>query len=129
MAGHRPVRIAELVHAEVAQRLRVQIEDPRVTPVSITHVKVTGDLSRATIQYLPLGGGPPSEDLIEGLRDAAKAMRGPIGRALKLRHAPELVFQLDDHTEEAVRISTMLDRLAASRGENIKPAASVEGEE
>lgn len=115
MAGHRPVRIAELVHAEVAQRLRLEFEDPRLTPISITHVHVTGDLSRATIQFLPLGGGAPSAELIDALGEAARAMRGPIGRALRLRHAPELVFRLDEHTEEAVRITTLLERMERDR--------------
>ena len=117
MPGHRPARIAEMIHKELARRLRLEVKDPRVTPVSITDVRVTGDLRRADVQYMPLGGGEPSEELKEGLLHAARQLRGPIGRALRLRHAPELVFTHDTHTDEAVRMTSLLDRLSAERVE------------
>ena len=117
MPGHRPARIAEMIHRELATRLRLEVKDPRVTAVSITHVHVTGDLRRAHVQYLPLGGGEASEELHEGLLAAAKQLRGPIGRALRLRHAPELLFELDTHTASAVEMTSLLDRLSAERAE------------
>jgi ribosome-binding factor A len=115
--GHRPERVAELIHKELAQRLRLEVKDPRVTDVSITHVKVSADLSYATISYMPLGGGEPSEELAEGMQSASRQLRGPIGRALRLRHAPELRFVYDTHTDRAVEMSTLLDRLARERAE------------
>jgi len=117
MPGHRPERIAEMIHKEIAKRLQLEVKDPRVTAVSITHVRVTGDLRKAHVHYTPLGGGEPSEELVGGLRSAAKQLRGPIGRALRLRHAPELLFEYDTHTEEAVRMTNLLDRLSAERTE------------
>lgn len=118
MAGFRPARVAELVHQELAQRLRLEIKDPRVVPISITDVRVNRDLSRADISYMPLGGGEASVELREGLRDAAKKLRGRIGRALRLRHAPELVFHNDEHTEAAIRVTRLLDQLTREREEN-----------
>lgn len=115
MPSYRPERVAELIHKELGQRLRLEVKDPRVTPISITSVEVTRDLSRAVVTYLPLGGGTPSPDLIDGLEQAARQLRGPIGRALRLRHAPELVFEVDTHTEEAFRVTALLDRLAQER--------------
>lgn len=115
--GHRPERVAELIHKELAKRLRLEVKDPRVTDISITHVKVSPDLSYATISYMPLGGGAPSEELRAGMVSAGKQLRGPIGRALRLRHAPELRFVYDTHTENAVHMSTLLDRLAAERSD------------
>lgn len=111
MRGYRPERVAELIHRELGQRLLTEIKDPRVTPISITKVDVNGDLSRAVIHFLPLGGGVPSPDLVDGLDDVAKKLRGPIGRALRLRHSPELVFEVDTHTEEAVRITQLLSEI------------------
>jgi ribosome-binding factor A len=117
MPGHRPERVAEMVHRELAERLRSDIKDPRVTPISITGIQVNRDLSRALVAYLPLGGGRPSAELQEGLGDAAKKLRGPIGRALRLRHAPELVFTWDEHAEEAFHVMGVLDRLRRERSE------------
>lgn len=109
--------MAVLIHQELGQRLRLQVKDPRVTPISITSVEVSRDLKRAVVQFLPLGGGPVGPELLEGLVSAARQLRGPIGRALRLRHAPELVFEVDTHTEDAIRITSLLDRLAAEREE------------
>lgn len=117
MPGHRPARIAEMIHRELAQRLRLEVKDPRITEVSITHVRVTGDLRRAYVQYMPLGGGEPSEELVAGLEEAARQLRGPIGRALRLRHAPELLFELDTHTDQAVRMTHLLEQLSAQRAD------------
>ena len=115
--GHRPARVAEMIHKELAQRLRLEVKDPRVTAVSITHVQVSGDLSVARISYTPLGGGTPSAELQEGMLAASKQLRGPIGRALRLRHAPELRFEPDTHTEQAVEMTSLLDRLAQERAQ------------
>jgi ribosome-binding factor A len=115
MPGYRPERVGEMIFRELAERLRSQIKDPRVAPISITKVEVTRDLSRAVVSYMPLGGGQPAADLVEGLEVAAKQLRGPIGRALRLRHAPELVFTYDERTDAAFRVTAILDKLSAER--------------
>lgn len=112
MGGYRAERIAEMVHREVASRLRTEMKDPRLVPVSITHVRVSKDLKRAVIEFMPLGGGEVSKELALAMRDAGRAMRGPIGRALRLRHAPELVFKVDTHTDEAIRVTKLIDAVA-----------------
>jgi ribosome-binding factor A len=111
MTSYRPERVAEMVHREVAMRLRTDIKDEALMATSITRVTMTRDLSRATVFFLPFGGGEVSKDLTEGLERAARRLRGPIGRALRLRNAPELVFLVDAHHEEAVRITHLLDRI------------------
>jgi ribosome-binding factor A len=117
----RVERLSESIHQELAQRLLTEVKDPRVEPISITSVTVTRDLSRARVMYLPLGGGAPSEHLIEGLEAAGRILRGPIGRALQLRHAPEIVFVFDEHHDRAMAVNRMLDQLARER-------SSTEGE-
>lgn len=124
MPGFRPERVAEMIHRELAERLRSDIKDDRLAALSITLVQVTRDLSRATVSYMPLGGGKPDADFVEALDQAAKKLRGPIGRALRLRHAPELVFEYDEHTDAAFRVTALLDRIGAERAR-----ASTEGEE
>lgn len=115
MASYRPERVAAMIHRELAQRLRLEIKDPRITEVSITEVSVSRDLSRARVHYMPLGGGKPSPEMQDGLDDAARRLRGPIGRALRLRHAPEIVFEYDTHTDAAFAVTRLIDQLAAER--------------
>lgn len=134
MPTWRPERIAEMVHRELAERLRNDIKDPRLTPISITHVVVTRDLRQATVHFLPLGGGEVGADLREALAEAARRLRGPIGRDLRLRHAPELVFEIDHTTEKALKVGQLLDQVRRERAERdgdgiIGAASSEEGEE
>lgn len=127
MAGWRHERVAEMVHQELAVRLRRDIKDPDLTDLSITRVEVTKDLSRATVWYLPLGGGDVSPELAAAVERAGRQLRGPVGRALRLRTAPELVFQVDHKLEEAVRITSLLDQIGRERRAAADDAA--EGEE
>lgn len=115
MGGYRAERIAEMIHKELAQRLRLEVKDPRLEPISITHVHVSKDLAKATAEYLPLGGGEPSDDLQEALAEAGRRLRGPIGRVLRLRHAPQIYFKVDTHTATAFRVNALLAKIAADR--------------
>ena len=119
MGGFRHERIAALIHKELAERLRLEIKDPRLVEISITSVTVTRDLSIARISYMPLGGGAVGADTVEALDGAARTLRGRIGRVLRLRHAPELRFELDSHTEEAIRITQLLTRLETERRDRV----------
>lgn len=115
MASYRAERVAEMVHKEVAKWLWHEVKDPRLEPISITNVTVTKDLQSARISYLPLGGGAVSDDLAEALVSASKAMRGPIGRVLRLRRAPSITFVEDIQFEQAIRVTSLLDKFSAER--------------
>lgn len=111
MPSHRPERVAEMVHREVAQRLLTEIKDPELSAISIVGVDMARDLSYATIRYLPLGGGEETASLTGALDRAARRLRGPVGRALRLRTAPELRFRFDAEHERAVRITQLLEEV------------------
>jgi ribosome-binding factor A len=76
------------------------------------------------IQYLPLGGNEPSDELVEGLNEIAKHLRGPVARALRLQFAPELVFQVDHNTDQAIRVMSIIEKLAYERKLAEAPAES-----
>lgn len=54
MANYRDRRVAQEILKEVNQILRKKVRDPRVQDVTITDVRVTGDLQQATIFYSTL---------------------------------------------------------------------------
>lgn len=116
MPGFRAARVGEMLHKELAERLRLQIKDPRLGPISLTGVEVSGDLRRAVVTWLPLGGGEPSAEAVAALEEAGRRLRGPIGRALRLRNAPEFVFRVDRHLERAMKVSWLIDHLKEGAG-------------
>lgn len=125
MPSRRAERTAELIHAELARIFREEIKDPRVGSISITHVQVAGDRGVARVYYTPLGGRKPGKDVVRGIRSAGGFMRSRVAKALDLRHAPQLVFLLDEGIDEAVRMTALLGQMEAKH----KPAAEEEGEE
>lgn len=125
MAGYRPKRIAEMIHRELSVLLRQTLKDPGHPPISITHVEVTRDLRHASVYWSPLGGSPASDDLLDAMDEASRKLRGPVGRALRTRHSPELHFKLDTHTDDAVRMTQLLGEI----GRELAEKDAAEGEE
>jgi ribosome-binding factor A len=117
MAYRRADRVSVLVHQELSRLLRNEVKDPRVGSISITQVRLSPDLSVARVTVTPLGGAGDGEGAIEGLTRASGWLRGQVGRALKLRHAPRLEFELDDTLDEAIRMTTMLSQMERARAE------------
>ena len=86
------------------------MRDPRLKPVTITHVRVSPDLTHAWIHYTLLTGDSHDPLQQEILTDAAKRLRGPLGRALRLRVAPDLHFQPDEELERGNRLGDLITR-------------------
>ena len=125
MSSRRAERIASVIHAELARLLREEVKDPRVGTISITEVSLKPDLSVARVRYVPLAGAGDAAQVQAGLEAAARFLRGPIGRALGIRHAPELRFEADPNVEYAAR----MDRLLRSLPPAAATEAASEGEE
>src|SRR5687767_9281254 len=110
--GRRPDRVAEAIREEVATFLGEGVKDPRVTGlVTVTGVEVTRDLRRAKIFVSIMGTDAERAATVEGLASVAGHLRGRLGRALRLRVAPELDFVLDASIERAARIDTLLAQI------------------
>ena len=76
----RARRVAEQVQRVLGEMLRREVRDPRLKPVTVTHVKVSPDLSHAWIYYELLNGDSHDPLQREILDDAAVYLRGPVGR-------------------------------------------------
>lgn len=113
--GQRPPRVAEAVRRVVTAFLREEARDPRIGLVTITGVRMTADLQRATVRFVAHGDTDQQSQSLEGLRAAAPAIRRKIGAELRLRTVPELGFEFDKGLEHAQRIERLLASL--KRGE------------
>lgn len=102
MHAKRSVRVAELLKREISQILIKEINDPLISLVTISTVKVTDDLKYAKIYFTVLGDKENRLRVSERLERATKFIKNLIGNRLKLRYVPELKFQYDtlaDHVE------------------------------
>ncbi len=108
-------RAAELIRSHLADLLRTRINDPRVQMVTITDVEVTPDVSRAHVYFSVLGGPEEQAEVLAGLESAAGYLRRELGRRIRLRRTPELIFCLDPSVERGERIAALLDKLEDER--------------
>ena len=107
MASNRMGRINEEVQRELAA-LIPNVKDPRVTGmISVTAVDVTQDLKFAKV-YISVLDKSDSDQVLKGLKSAAGYLRRELGRALNLRHTPELTFFRDDSMAKGAHILEML---------------------
>lgn len=96
--SQRQLRVAELIRRRLSDMLHQgDIHDPDLNRLSITvgEVTCTPDLRIATAYVLPLGGGQRDEAL-EALARNKGEIRRAIGKALQLKHSPEIRFAIDE---------------------------------
>ena len=96
-----------------------EVKDPRVGNITLTAVSVAPDLSTARIWFVPFGGKHTPEQVGEGLARASGFLRGELGRALQLRHAPKLEFVYDQQIEHADKLTRLID--GAVKSDQHKP--------
>jgi ribosome-binding factor A len=114
--NRRPDRVAEAIREEVAQFLADGVKDPRVRGlVTVTGVDVTRDLRHAKVFVSIMGDDSARKETFEGLEGVAAYLRGRVGRALRLRGAPEIEFKHDASVAHAARIETLLEQLQRER--------------
>ena len=109
----RQYRVADQIQRELAQLIRDEVRDPRVSPfATICEVEVTSDLSLARIYVSAVGEGEDSET-VPALQKASGFLRRKLASIMKLRHVPELRFILDDTAVRAENISRVINDAVA----------------
>ncbi len=123
----RAGRLVRAIREEIADLLQRGIKDPRVGFVSITDVELSSDQRVAKVFCSVFGSDEDKRRALEGLRSATGFMRSAVARRIRLRHAPELVFALDESIERGVRVVDMINKLTVARGD--EPERKPEGQE
>ena len=112
----RADRVAGLIQEELSRLLLREVKDPRLRQVTITAIRVSADLRHARVCFTgPVRPGGCEEALL-GLRSATGFLRGLLGRALRLRYAPELTFEVDDSVERSLHVAALLKQVATPEG-------------
>lgn len=119
----RTARVNELVREVLAEELERLSDDPRLGFVTLTGVDVTGDLRQATVWYsvLDLPGyikdADPSqvhEDTAEALRAVTGQLKVVLGRQVRLKYTPDLLFREDPAMTQADRLEQIIRELHAA---------------
>ena len=118
MADHpRARKLAERIQQVVAQMLDTRIKDPRLGFVTVTEVRVTGDLQHATVFYTVLGDEAERADSAAALASATGIIRSEVGKQTGIRLTPTLEFIPDALPDTAKTLEAALAAAAARDAE------------
>ena len=115
----RTARVNEVVREVLAEELE-RLADAQLGFITVTGVEVTPDLRQATVYYSALipadgeGGelDPPSPSTTADALRAVKAhLQAAIGRQVRMKYTPQLVFREDPAIRTGERVDEILRQL------------------
>ncbi|KAB1643602.1 30S ribosome-binding factor RbfA [Gulosibacter chungangensis] len=120
----RAARLADRIKVLVAKILERGIRDPRLGFVTLTDVRVTGDLQHATIFYTVYGTDEERKSSAVALKRATGRIRSEVGKNLNIRLVPTIEFVHDALPENAAHLE---DLLAKAKAQDEQVAKEREG--
>ncbi|TBL77772.1 30S ribosome-binding factor RbfA [Paenibacillus thalictri] len=111
MAKVRVGRVGEQIKKEISQIIQSELKDPRIGFITVTGVEVTSDFSLAKIYLSVLGTDEQKEETLKALGRSTGFIRSELGKRIRLRKIPELVFKFDASIDYGSRIERLLDQI------------------
>ena len=104
-------KIQEFIKQEVGQMLLRDLKDPRLGFITVTGVKVTGDLREAVIYVSLFGGAEEKKASLEALDKAKGFIRRELGQRLKIYYTPTITFKEDTSLDYGMHIDGLLKKI------------------
>jgi ribosome-binding factor A len=114
MTTQRALRISEQIRRELAELIRLELKDPRVSLVTLTDVELSPDYAHAKVFFTTLADKALLPDVEAGLRRASGFLRRELGRRIHVHTLPELRFVFDASVERGARLSRLIDEAVGS---------------
>jgi ribosome-binding factor A len=111
MEKKRSDKVADLIQREISQMLLKSIKDPRIGFVTITKVNVSEDCRFAKVYFSVAGTLTERERSMKGLNSARGFVRKELGRRIRLRYTPEILFQFDPSIEYAIHMGELIQSI------------------
>lgn len=108
---HHRERLGEALRDELVALVEGELADPRIGLVSVNEVRLSPDGKTAHVMVGVAGTEQEAEDSMEGLTAARNFIRREVAERLRLRHPPEIFFQLDRSEQDKARIDELLARV------------------
>lgn len=108
MLYKRADRVGDLIQEIIGEMLYRDLNDPRLAAVTIIEVEVTDDLKLATVFFSAMGNPAQEEASLHGLQSAAGYIKKRLGKELKMRYIPDLLFRVDHSFEYGSKIDRLI---------------------
>jgi ribosome-binding factor A len=111
----RPERVADIIREEISQIVGYELEDPRLTMVTVTDVRLSDNRRDAQV-FVTIAGNEEEHQLaLTALRHAAPYVRKQLSLSLNLPRTPEIHFVRDKVEEDGARVDTLLQEIEQER--------------
>ena len=104
----RAERTADTLREEIAQIVGYELEDPRLTMVTVTDVRLSSDKRAARVYVTIAGDEKEHHAALAALKHAAPYVRKQLGLSLNMPRTPEIHFVRDRVEEEGERVDQLL---------------------
>jgi len=108
LSYQRSHRIGDQIQKEISSLLTKGLKDPRIGFVTITGVEVTPDLHLARVYYTVMGESETRANTATGLAKATPFIRRELGRRMRIRFIPDLLFVFDSTLDQSEHINRLL---------------------
>ena len=108
----RARRVGEQMQRELAQLIQQELKDPRLGMVTVSAVKVSKDMSYATVYFTVLGESESIETSLHILEKAAGFLRHELSKRIRLRVMPALRFHYDESISEGNRLASLIESVS-----------------
>ncbi|MBS3939242.1 MAG: 30S ribosome-binding factor RbfA [Peptococcaceae bacterium] len=107
MPQFRTERIKGQLKEELSDILRL-LKDPRLGFATITSVEISGDHRHVKAFVSVFGTDEEKKDTLKALESATGFIRTEVGKRIKMRHTPEVIFRIDESIEHGAHINKLL---------------------
>ncbi|MCB0105716.1 MAG: 30S ribosome-binding factor RbfA [Caldilineaceae bacterium] len=115
MSTIRQQRVTELLYEELSIMVANELDDPKLSLVTVLGVQVSQDLRNAKVYVNHQEEEVTRKEVIKGLERATPYLRSQLAERCNLRVVPQLLFYYDDTPEKAARIDELLRQIAEER--------------
>jgi len=107
----RAIRIGERIREELSEMILQDIQDPRLSGISFTLVRIDKELAYADIYFSALEGSSRAPEVIEALQHAQGFLRSELAKRVEIRHFPRLRFHWDSAFEQMDQVEKLFAKI------------------
>ena len=113
MSGFRHDRIASSIQELISSLiLKEEIKDPRVSKfVQFNRIEVSSDNTFAKVFVSTFEDFSVLQESVDGLNRASGFIQGRVGKALKTRNTPKLLFVADTSIHKGMEVNALIEEL------------------
>lgn len=118
MENRRNTRLSGEMKKVISEVIRNEVKDPRISELlSVTDVSVTEDLKFAKVFISVYGDAEPT---LAALKSAKGFIRREVGKRIKMRLTPELIFEKDDSIEKGIYMASLINKVIEEESRKVE---------